>query len=43
MSTGPTSFILVYGAEAVLSVEVELPSLRNTVASNLSPHDEQYV
>ena len=34
-STGTTPFNLVYGAEAVLPVEIELPSLRITAAAKL--------
>ena len=43
MSTGATPFMLVYGTEAILHVEVELPSLRISAATNLSPDDEEYV
>ena len=43
MSTSTTPFMLVYGPEAVLPVEIELPSLRITAAANLSPDDKQYV
>ena len=35
-STGTTLFMLVYGAEAVLPVELELPSLRISAAADLS-------
>ena len=35
--------MLVYGAEGVLPVELELPSLRISVAANLSPSDQDYV
>ena len=43
MSTGATLFMLVYGTEAILLVEVELPSLRISAATNLSPDDEEYI
>ena len=42
-STGTTPFNLVYGAEAVLPVEIELPSLRITAATELTLEDEKYV
>ena len=42
-STGTTPFNLVYGAEAVRPVEIELPSLRITAAAELTPEDERYV
>ena len=42
-STGTTPFNLVYGAEAVLPIEIELPSLRITAAAELTPEDERYV
>ena len=35
--------MLVYGAEAVLPVELELPSLRISTAADLSPSDKEYV
>ena len=43
MSTGTTPFMLVYGTEANLPVEVELPSLRISASANLSPNDEKYI
>ena len=43
MSTGTTPFMLVYGTEAVLPVEIELPFLRITASANFSPNDEQYI
>ena len=43
MSTGATPFLLMYGTEAVLPIEIELPSLRLSVAANLSPSDDEYV
>ena len=42
MSTRATPFMLVYGTEAVLPVEIELPSLRITAAANLTPDVIQY-
>ena len=35
--------MLVYDAEAVLPVELELPSLRISAAADLSPSDQEYV
>ena len=43
MSTNATPFMVVYGTEAILPVEVELPSLRISAATKLSPDDEEYV
>ena len=40
MSTGATPFMLIYGTEVILPVEIELPSLRISAAANLSPNDE---
>ena len=42
MSTGATPFLLMYGTEAILPVEIELPSLRISAATNLSPDDDEY-
>ena len=35
--------MLVYGVKAVLPIELELPSLRISVAADLSPSDQEYV
>ena len=43
MSTGATYFMLLYDTEAILPVEVELPSLHISTVTNLSPDDEEYV
>ena len=42
LSTGVTPFMLVYGAEAVLPVEIELPALRLAAATNIQPSEEVY-
>ena len=43
MSTGATPFLLMYGTEAVLPIEIELPSLRLSAAANLSTNDDKYI
>lgn len=42
MSTGVTPYSLVYGAEAVLPLETEIPSYWLSIAADLSPSSSQY-
>ena len=35
--------MLIYGTEAILPIEIELPSLKISAAANLSPNDDEYI
>lgn len=43
LNTGVTPFLLVYGTEAIVLIEVELLALRMATISQLSPEQAEYV